>query len=122
MVLRSSDSPLSAKQSLCGAKLMWSGHSCPLLLTLLLLLIFLLPLFLALIRPLLRQRLPGRRIVPSARLDLVILLALDFQLPVAAVQFGVEGRVAEVVLAAQLGGDLVEGLTQFVELVADVDN
>src|SRR5260370_37109426 len=76
----------------------------------------------SLIRRLLRQRLPGRRIISSPRLDFVVLFTLDFQFAVASVQFGVEGRVAEVVLAAQLGGDLVEGLSQLVELVPHVDD
>src|SRR6266498_1122428 len=61
-------------------------------------------------------------IVSGARLDFVALLALDFQLAVASVEFGVGRRVADVVLAAQFGGDLIEGFSELVELVADVDH
>jgi hypothetical protein len=60
---------------------------------------------------LLRQRFPSGGIVPSARLNLVVLLALDFQFAVAAVEFGIDGRVSQVVLAAQFRRNLVEGLS-----------
>src|ERR1700683_2860495 len=71
---------------------------------------------------LLRQRLPRRRIVSGAALDFVVLFGFDFKLAVGAVELGIGGSVAEVILAAEFGGDLVEGLAQFVELVANVDD
>jgi len=69
-----------------------------------------------------RQWLTGSRVIPCAGLNLVILFTLDFQLPVASVEFGVKRCVAQVVLTAQFGGNLIERLFQLVELVADVDD
>src|SRR5580700_6872867 len=60
-------------------------------------------------------------VVSRARLDLVVLLALDLELAVAAVQLGVVGSVANVVLAAQFSGDLVESIPQLLEVVANID-
>ena len=50
------------------------------------------------------------------------MLVLDLQLPIAPVELQVGGNVADVVLAAQFLGDLVERFTQLVELVADIDD
>ena len=61
-------------------------------------------------------------VVAGAGLDFVALLVLDLQLPIGAVLLGVGGGVADVVLAAEFGGDLVEGVPQLVELVADIDD
>src|SRR5512141_2075638 len=61
-------------------------------------------------------------VVSGAGLYLVALLALDFHLTVGSVFLFVGGRVADVVLAAEFGGDLVKGLAQLVELVADIDD
>src|SRR5580704_17535341 len=60
-------------------------------------------------------------VVSGARLNLVALFALDLELAVAAVKLGVVGRVADVVLAAQFGGDLVESVSQLLEVVANID-
>src|SRR5579864_3612435 len=62
------------------------------------------------------------RVISGAGLDLIALLALDFDLAVGSVFLFVGGRVADVVLAAEFGGDLVEGFAQLVELIADVDH
>jgi hypothetical protein len=59
---------------------------------------------------LLRQRLPRRRVVSGAALHFVTFFGFDFQLAIAAIELGISRRVAQVVLAAQFGGDLVEGL------------
>ena len=62
------------------------------------------------------------RVIPRPRLDLIVLLILDLQLAVAAVELGIGRRIADVVLAAQFGRDLVEGFPQLVELVPHVDD
>ena len=62
------------------------------------------------------------RVISGPRLDLIALFILDLELAVAAVEFRVGRSEADVVLAAQLGGDLVEGLLQLVHLVAHVDH
>src|SRR5579863_740113 len=60
-------------------------------------------------------------VVAGARLNFVALYILDFDLAVAAVELGVVGSVANVVLAAQFIGDLVESVLQLLEVVADID-
>src|SRR5579871_859762 len=61
-------------------------------------------------------------VITGAGLDLVVLLVLDLKLPVGAVELGVAGCVADVVLAAQFGRDLVKGVPELVELVAYIDD
>src|SRR4029077_18343312 len=61
-------------------------------------------------------------IVSPSCLGLVTLLSLDFQLAVGAVALQIGRCIPDVVLAAQLSGDLVKGLAQLVELVSDIDN
>src|ERR1700721_2117162 len=61
-------------------------------------------------------------VVSGAGLDFIALLVLDFKLAVGAVELGVGGGIADVVLAAQFGGDLVKSFSELVELVAHVDH
>lgn len=49
-------------------------------------------------------------VVTGAGLDFVVLLVLDFQLAIRAVLLRVRGNVPDVVLAPELGRDLVERL------------
>src|ERR1700740_1563646 len=71
---------------------------------------------------LLRQRFSRRRVVSCTSLNFVALFGPDLQLAVAAVKFCVRGSKAQVVLAAELGGNLVKGLAQLVELVPHVND
>src|SRR5580658_10993444 len=71
---------------------------------------------------LLRQRGAGGGVVAGARLNFIALFGFDFQFAVASILHAIGGGIAKVVLAAQFGGDLVKGLTQFVELVSHVDD
>src|ERR1700683_4393643 len=71
---------------------------------------------------LLWQRFARCRVVSRATLDFVVFFGFNFQFAVSAVELGIGGGVTEVVLAAEFGSNLVEGLFQFVELVADVDD
>src|SRR5580704_9038783 len=61
-------------------------------------------------------------VIARPGLDLVTLLVLDLQLAVAAVELGIGGGIADVVLAAQFSRDLVEGFPELIELVADIDD
>src|SRR5581483_11651861 len=61
-------------------------------------------------------------VVSGAGLHFVALLALDLNFAVGPVFLFVGGRVADVVLAAEFGGNLVKGFAQLVELVAHVDH
>src|SRR5258708_33757675 len=70
---------------------------------------------------LLRQGLPRSGVVSSAGLDFVILFGLDFQLAISAILHRVGRGIAEVVLAAQFIGNLVEGLPHLVGFVAHGD-
>src|SRR5215469_16830965 len=63
-----------------------------------------------------------RCVVPGSGLDFVVLFGLNLQLAIAPVLGSVGGCVSDVVLAAQFGGNLVEGFSQLVEFVADVDD
>src|SRR5580692_12451327 len=71
---------------------------------------------------LLRRGFARGGVVAGAALHSVALFGFHFEFAVAAVERGVGGCVAEVVLAAEFGGDLVEGFLQLVEFVADVDD
>lgn len=71
---------------------------------------------------LLRKRLPRSGIVAGSSLNFVVLLVLNFDFAIAAVERGIGGRVADVVLTSQFGRDLVEGFFQFVEFVSHVDD
>src|SRR5271163_1257755 len=71
---------------------------------------------------LLRQRFPRGGVVAGAALHFVALFGLHFQVEVAAVEHRVRRSVAEVVLAAQFGGNLIERFFQFVEFVTHVDD
>src|ERR1019366_6588521 len=62
------------------------------------------------------------RVIPRPRLDFVVLLVLDLQLAVGPIELGIGRCIADVVLAAQFRRDLVEGLPQRIELVANVDH
>src|SRR5580704_10251394 len=67
--------------------------------------------------------LPAGRIIAAAGLDLVLsLLGFDFYFAETAVASGIRWGVADVVLAAEFGGNVVECFTQLVDLVADVDD
>jgi hypothetical protein len=59
---------------------------------------------------LLRQRFVGGGIVAGAALNLVALLGFHFEFAVAAVLQRIGRGIAEVVLAAEFSGNLVEGL------------
>src|SRR5882762_1718574 len=63
-----------------------------------------------------------RGVVPGAGLNFIILLALDFQIAVGPILPGVRGCVTDVVLAAQLGSDLIECFPQLVHFIAHVDH
>jgi hypothetical protein len=54
--------------------------------------------------------LPRQGVISAAGLDLVTIFGPDFYLAEGAVAFGISGGVADVVLAAQFAGDLVEGI------------
>src|SRR5579864_3415847 len=62
------------------------------------------------------------RVITGASLNLVILLALDFELAVAAVQLAVRRSIANVVLAPKLVCDLVKSFLELLELVAHIDH
>ena len=64
----------------------------------------------------------GYRIIARARLDLVVLLGVNFHPAEGPVQSRVGGGIAYVVLAAQFLGNLVEGILQFVQLVSHFDD
>src|SRR5580700_8490785 len=67
--------------------------------------------------------LSGQRVVALTGLHLVVTaLGFDLDLAIGAVKLVVDWRVANVVLAAQFVLDLVEGLAQFLLVVADFDN
>src|ERR1700728_377045 len=61
-------------------------------------------------------------VIAGAGLNFVALLVLDLKLAVGTVELGVRRGVADVVLAAQFGSDLIEGVAELVELVAHVDD
>src|SRR5208283_2212217 len=62
-------------------------------------------------------------VVAAARLDLVIaLVGPDLNFTERPIARGVGGHIANTVLAAQFLGNLVEGLAEFFDLVADVDH
>src|SRR3954467_6561378 len=56
-------------------------------------------------------------VIAGPGLDFVTLLVFDLDLAVGAVLLLVGGGIADVVLATELGGDLVKGFTQLVEFV-----
>src|ERR1700690_1187009 len=65
----------------------------------------------------------GHGVVTLAGLDFVrSALGTNLDFAIAAVELGIAGRVAKVVLAAQFVLDLVEGLAQFLLLIAHLDD
>ena len=65
--------------------------------------------------------LPASRVIAAPGLDLVLsLLGFDLQFAEAAIASGIGWSVADVVLAAEFGGNVVEGLTQVIDLVANI--
>src|SRR5271166_5260299 len=65
----------------------------------------------------------GHRVISRSGLNLVVLVVgVDFDFAERAVEFGVGRAIADVVLAAQFGGDLIEAFFELVELVSDFDH
>src|SRR5437899_7609990 len=68
--------------------------------------------------PALHSVLAAGGVVSGAGLDFVVLLVLDFEFAVGAVDLQIGRDVSDVVLAAEFGGYLIEGFAELVELVA----
>src|SRR4029077_9910891 len=61
-------------------------------------------------------------VIPASGLDFIALLGADFDLAEGAVLCGVGGRVAEVVLAAEFLGNLVEAFLELFDFFPDLDD
>src|SRR5580704_32199 len=65
----------------------------------------------------------GNGVISGARLDLVVFIGgVDFHFAKTSVKGRVGGRVADVVLTAQLVGDLVESLFQLFIFISDFND